>query len=124
MPYPDTEDEVRGLVEGCIELGLTIVPRGGGTGYTGGACPLTPRAAVINTEKLERLSGVERIAIPGRTEPVTTIDAGAGVVTRRVMEVADRHSQGRIVSCLEGGYNLSALARSVAAHVRVLADMA
>ena len=69
--YPDTEDEVRGLVEGCIELGLTIVPRGGGTGYTGGACPLTPRAAVINTEKLERLSGVERIAIPGRTAPAT-----------------------------------------------------
>jgi len=88
--YPDTEDEVRGLVEGCIELGLTIVPRGGGTGYTGGACPLTPRAAVINTEKLERLSGVERIAIPGRTEAVTTIDAGAGVVTRRVMEAAER----------------------------------
>src|SRR4029453_10061059 len=32
--YPDTEDEVRGLVEACIELGLTVVPRGGGTGYT------------------------------------------------------------------------------------------
>ena len=37
---PDTEEEVRGLVEGCIELGLTIIPRGGGTGYTGGAVPL------------------------------------------------------------------------------------
>ena len=30
-----------GLVAGCIELGLTIIPRGGGTGYTGGAVPLT-----------------------------------------------------------------------------------
>ena len=49
---PDTEDEVRGLVAGCIELGLTIIPRGGGTGYTGGAVPLTARSAVINTEKL------------------------------------------------------------------------
>jgi len=86
---PDAEDEVRGLVEGCIELGLTIVPRGGGTGYTGGACPLTPRAAVINTEKLERLSAVERIAIPGRADAVPTIEAGAGVVTRRVMEAAE-----------------------------------
>jgi acetoin utilization deacetylase AcuC-like enzyme len=37
--------------------------------------------------------------------------------------LADRHAQGRIVSCLEGGYALSALARSVAAHLRVLADM-
>ena len=54
--YPDTEAEIRGLVEGCIELGLTIIPRGGGTGYTGGAIPLDRRSAVINTEKLERLS--------------------------------------------------------------------
>ena len=38
--HPDTEEEVRGLVQGCIELGLTIIPRGGGTGYTGGAIPL------------------------------------------------------------------------------------
>ena len=73
---PDTEDEVRGLVEGCIELGLTIIPRGGGTGYTGGAIPLDARSAVINTEKLERLAAVERIVLAGRTEPVATIDAG------------------------------------------------
>ena len=44
-------------------------------------------------------------------------------ITRRIKDVAQRHAQGRIVSCLEGGYNLLALARSVEAHVRVLADM-
>jgi acetoin utilization deacetylase AcuC-like enzyme len=38
-------------------------------------------------------------------------------------DLAERHAQGRIVSCLEGGYNLSALARSVAAHLRVLAEI-
>ncbi len=90
--HPDTEDEVRGLVEGCIELGLTIIPRGGGTGYTGGAVPLTPRSAVINTEKLERLSDVKRMAIPGRAESVATIDCGAGVVTRRAMDAAEAAS--------------------------------
>ena len=37
---PDTEAEMAGLVKGCFELGLTIIPRGGGTGYTGGAIPL------------------------------------------------------------------------------------
>jgi acetoin utilization deacetylase AcuC-like enzyme len=42
-------------------------------------------------------------------------------ITRRLADVADRHSEGRIVSCLEGGYNLFHLARSVAAHVRELA---
>ncbi|MBU3738165.1 MAG: histone deacetylase family protein [Rhodoferax sp.] len=44
-------------------------------------------------------------------------------ITRRLKEVAQRHAGGRIVSCLEGGYNLSALGRSVEAHLRVLADV-
>ncbi len=88
--HPDTEEEVRGLVEGCIELGLTIIPRGGGTGYTGGAIPLDARSAVINTEKLERLSDVERVVLPGHSGATATIDAGAGVVTRRVMDAAER----------------------------------
>ncbi|HET7675513.1 MAG TPA: DUF3683 domain-containing protein, partial [Gammaproteobacteria bacterium] len=51
--HPDTEDEVAASVSACIELGLTIIPRGGGTGYTGGAIPLVRHSAVINTEKLE-----------------------------------------------------------------------
>ncbi|HNB44875.1 MAG TPA: DUF3683 domain-containing protein, partial [Burkholderiaceae bacterium] len=46
---PDSEAEMAALVAGCIELGLTIIPRGGGTGYTGGAVPLTWKSAVINT---------------------------------------------------------------------------
>jgi acetoin utilization deacetylase AcuC-like enzyme len=44
-------------------------------------------------------------------------------ITQKLKEVAYRHSQGRIVSCLEGGYNLNALARSVEAHIRALADI-
>jgi acetoin utilization deacetylase AcuC-like enzyme len=43
-------------------------------------------------------------------------------ITHRIMEVAQRHAKGRIVSCLEGGYNLDALAFSVESHIRVLAD--
>lgn len=48
------------------------------------------------------------------------VEADYEWVTRRLMEVAQRHSRSRVVSCLEGGYVLSPLARSVAAHVRVL----
>lgn len=44
-------------------------------------------------------------------------------ITSRVVDVARRHAGGRIVSMLEGGYNLDALARSVEAHLRVLADL-
>ncbi len=44
-------------------------------------------------------------------------------ITQRIVDVAEAHAKGRIVSCLEGGYALSALGRSVEAHVRVLADI-
>ena len=44
-------------------------------------------------------------------------------ITSRVKDVARKHASGRIVSSLEGGYNLSALGRSVEAHLRVLADL-
>ncbi|APW38602.1 deacetylase [Rhodoferax koreense] len=51
------------------------------------------------------------------------VEADYAWITWRVKEVAKRYAKGRIVSCLEGGYNLSALGRSVEAHVRVLADL-
>ncbi len=51
------------------------------------------------------------------------VEADYEWLTLRIKGVAERHAQGRIVSCLEGGYNLSALARSVAAHLRVLAGV-
>jgi acetoin utilization deacetylase AcuC-like enzyme len=44
-------------------------------------------------------------------------------ITQRLKEIAKDYAQGRIVSCLEGGYNLSALGRSVVAHVKALADI-
>ncbi|UUX96839.1 FAD/FMN-binding oxidoreductase [Aquabacterium sp. J223] len=87
---PDSEAEMAALVAGCIELGLTIIPRGGGTGYTGGAVPLTWKSAVINTEKLERMGEVERISLPGVAQPVPTIFTEAGVVTQRVADAAER----------------------------------
>jgi FAD/FMN-containing dehydrogenase/Fe-S oxidoreductase len=86
---PDAESEVQPIVRELIALGLTIVPRGGGTGYTGGAVPLQRRSAVINTEKLETLGAIEWSELPGLARPVPTIRAGAGVVTRRVMDAAD-----------------------------------
>ncbi|MBC3861196.1 FAD/FMN-binding oxidoreductase [Undibacterium jejuense] len=87
---PDTEDEMAGLVKSCIELGLTIIPRGGGTGYTGGAIPLTPMSAVINTEKLEQLGEVEMTRLPGVDRDYATIYSGAGVVTKRVSDAAEK----------------------------------
>ncbi|HJD44570.1 MAG TPA: FAD/FMN-binding oxidoreductase [Candidatus Paenalcaligenes intestinipullorum] len=112
---PDTENEIAPLVRACIELGLTIIPRGGGTGYTGGAIPLTARSVVINTEKLDALGEVEAISLPGVDAPVHTILSGAGVVTRRVADAAE--AAGRVfavdptsadASCIGGNVAMNA----------------
>ena len=112
---PDSEDEVLPVVKALIALGLTIIPRGGGTGYTGGAVPLTRRSAVLNTEKLESLGEVEWAELPGVARPVPTIRCGAGVVTRRVMEAAE--SEGLVfavdptsadASCIGGNVAMNA----------------
>jgi FAD/FMN-containing dehydrogenase/Fe-S oxidoreductase len=87
---PDTESEMALLVKGCFELGLTIIPRGGGTGYTGGAIPLTWKSAVINTEKLEAMTEVEWVQVPGHERPLPTVWTEAGVVTQRVADAAER----------------------------------
>ncbi|MCX2865320.1 histone deacetylase family protein [Paucibacter sp. PLA-PC-4] len=51
------------------------------------------------------------------------VEADYEWITWRIKELAERHAQGRIVSCLEGGYHLGALARSVGVHLRVLAGV-
>ena len=88
---PDTEAEVAAIVKTCIQLELTIIPRGGGTGYTGGAIPLTPLSAVINTEKLDHVSDIEYKELPGVHKSVPTIHCGAGLVTRRAMDIASKN---------------------------------
>ncbi len=86
---PDTEREVAPIVRACIDAGLNLIPRGGGTGYTGSAVPLHTQCAVINTEKLDRLSEIEYVELPGVAEKVPTVYVGAGVVTRRVSDLAE-----------------------------------
>jgi len=95
MPFvvvtPDTEAEVAAVVRACIACGLTVIPRGGGTGYSGSAVPLEADSVVINTEKLDTLGPLEPLELPGVAGAVPTVRAGAGVVTRRVSELAERH---------------------------------
>jgi acetoin utilization deacetylase AcuC-like enzyme len=51
------------------------------------------------------------------------VEADFAWLTQQIMAVARQHADGRIVSCLEGGYNLSALGRSVVAHLKALAGI-
>jgi FAD/FMN-containing dehydrogenase/Fe-S oxidoreductase len=109
---PDTEAEIAPLVRGCIELGLTIIPRGGGTGYTGGAVPLTPHAVVINTEKLIDMGQVEQTVLPGLDKPYATVFTGAGLVTRRVMDAAEH--AGFVFACDPTSADASCIGGNVA----------
>jgi FAD/FMN-containing dehydrogenase/Fe-S oxidoreductase len=109
---PDTEEEVLEVVRACIELGLTIIPRGGGTGYTGGAIPLTRHSAVINTEKLDTLAAIDRVDLPGVASRVPILRCGAGVVTRRAMEAAE--SAGLVFACDPTSADASCIGGNVA----------
>lgn len=112
---PDSEDEIAPLVRALIELDLTIIARGGGTGYTGGAVPLDAMSAVINTEKLDRHNGVQFVELAGLDGKHPIIHCGAGVVTRRVEETA--HNAGLVfavdptsadASCVGGNVAMNA----------------
>jgi len=83
---PDTELEIAAIVKACIELKLTIIPRGGGTGYTGGAIPLHTQTAVINTEKLSFIDDIKN------TNNLQSVNVGAGVITKRVSDLATKNN--------------------------------
>ncbi|MFH1156757.1 MAG: DUF3683 domain-containing protein [Pseudomonadota bacterium] len=84
---PSLESQVPPLVRAIRELGLTIIPRGGGTGLTGGCVPLAKTCVMINTEKLNRIPGIRReTTLNGR--PFSCLDVEAGVITDDAMAFA------------------------------------
>ncbi|MDH5392683.1 MAG: DUF3683 domain-containing protein [Gammaproteobacteria bacterium] len=87
---PDSESEMQQVISACITAGLRIIARGGGTGYTGGAVPLTENTAVINTEKLEAVEPIKFLDLDGFDHAVPVIRVEAGVVTKRVSEAAEK----------------------------------
>ena len=109
---PDTQEEIAAIVAACIDLGLTIIPRGGGTGYTGGAIPLDRMSAVINTEKLDQVSPIAERRLPGVEKPVMVLRCGAGVVTKRAMEAAE--AAGLVFACDPTSADASCIGGNVA----------
>jgi FAD/FMN-containing dehydrogenase/Fe-S oxidoreductase len=91
---PDEEAQVAPLLAGIARLGLKAVPRGAGTGLTGGAVPLRPGCVVVNTEKLNHIRGISargfRLA-DGREARAEVMELEAGVVTEGAMERAAEH---------------------------------
>ena len=65
---PDEEAQVAPLLKAIERMGLKVIPRGGGTGLTGGAVPLHPDCVMVNTEKLNRIRGIREQVFTGREE--------------------------------------------------------
>lgn len=82
--YPDSVREIPGLVKSAKKLGLSIIPRGGGTGLTGGAIPVNKNSMVVNTEKLNNIEDIEIISENGLEIPL--IEVLSGAVTDDVIE--------------------------------------
>jgi FAD/FMN-containing dehydrogenase/Fe-S oxidoreductase len=88
---PDEESQVAPLLLGIARLGLKVVPRGAGTGLTGGAVPLRAGCVVVNTEKLNHIRAISQREFrldDGRTATAHAMEAEAGVITEQAMERA------------------------------------
>ncbi|GEJ55305.1 DUF3683 domain-containing protein [Anaeromyxobacter diazotrophicus] len=88
---PSEERQVAPLLAAIEALGLKAIPRGAGTGLTGGAVPLHARCVMVNTEKLNRILAVEErdfALAGGRAMKASVMRLEAGVITEHAMEHA------------------------------------
>ncbi|MCP4134166.1 MAG: DUF3683 domain-containing protein [bacterium] len=81
--YPENVEEIIGLIKAAKELDLKIIPRGGGTGLTGGVVPVYKNTMVMNTEKMREVGTIEMASDKDREIPI--IEVEAGVITENVM---------------------------------------
>ncbi|MFZ5569055.1 MAG: DUF3683 domain-containing protein [Thermodesulfobacteriota bacterium] len=91
---PTMEAQIPPLLTAIAELGLRAIPRGAGTGLTGGAVPVRPGCVMINTEKLNHIHGIEILPNPDENasvREVAVLHAEAGVITGDAMSYADTH---------------------------------
>jgi FAD/FMN-containing dehydrogenase/Fe-S oxidoreductase len=94
VAMPTREEQIAPLLATIGSLGLHAIPRGAGTGLTGGAVPLRPGCVMVNTEKLNRIHGIEKrdfVVEDGRWVRGHVMRVDAGVVTETAMEFAAEH---------------------------------
>ena len=91
---PSREEQVPLMMQAVAELGLKIIPRGGGTGLTGGAVPVTNNCVIFNTERLTRIHDIAYREFPhlGADVKVPVLKVEAGVVTADAMACAASHN--------------------------------
>ncbi len=97
------------------------------TGLVYGEIYLKHDTGPHHPERAQRLTAIfEALEVAGLLDKLMLIKLtrkGYAELTRRVKNIAEVHAQGRLVSVLEGGYNLKALGESVQTHIQVLMEM-
>ncbi|MDR3739260.1 MAG: DUF3683 domain-containing protein [Terracidiphilus sp.] len=91
---PEYEEHAGPLLAAIAQLGLKAIPRGAGTGLTGGAVPLRSGCVVINTERMNHIRGISEQLLgldDGNSVAAKVLDVEAGVVTESAMEFAAEH---------------------------------
>ena len=87
--WPAKESQVASLLRACVELKLWVIPRGAGTGLTGGAVPLSENCVMVNTERLNAIREIRAEMVgAGRSSPVMELEAG--VITEDAMTCAEK----------------------------------
>ncbi|MGD9971621.1 MAG: DUF3683 domain-containing protein [Desulfatirhabdiaceae bacterium] len=89
--YPSKETEIPDLIQAISQLGLHAVPRGAGTGLTGGSIPAEDGCVIINLEKLNRIQGISHRSIKladGSAKDIPVIKLESGVITEDAIQFA------------------------------------
>jgi FAD/FMN-containing dehydrogenase/Fe-S oxidoreductase len=92
--YPTEAAQISALLKAIAALKLRVIPRGGGTGLTGGSVPVGADCIVLNVEKLNRIHGIfeKEIAYPdGSIRKTAGMRLEAGVVTEQAISLAARN---------------------------------
>jgi FAD/FMN-containing dehydrogenase/Fe-S oxidoreductase len=89
---PEREADVAPLLAAIAKLRLHAIPRGAGTGLTGGAVPLTTDCVMVNTERLDRIRGISEreFVVDGAPIRAAVMDVEAGVITETAMAEAEK----------------------------------
>jgi FAD/FMN-containing dehydrogenase/Fe-S oxidoreductase len=87
--YPGKISEIPKIIKTAKKLGLSIIPRGGGTGLTAGAVPVNKNTMIINTERLNKINDIEIIEENEKNIPIVNVEAG--VITDDIIEYCEKH---------------------------------
>ena len=78
--FPETESQVQGIVRLANEMNFGVIPRGGGTGATGGAIPAEARCVILSLSRFKKIMGVD----PDNR----TLTVQSGVITLNAIQAA------------------------------------